>query len=38
MNAGDLFLDRLPGSDHYDLEEEVGHGTYSEVSRSMICI
>lgn len=30
MHAADLF--EVPGKDKYDIEEEVGHGTFSEVS------
>jgi len=34
MRASDLFLDGLPtrsGSDAYEVQEEIGHGTFSEV-------
>lgn len=32
MEGADLF--DIPGSDKYDIEEEVGHGTFSEVHRA----
>lgn len=31
MRGSDLFLQSIPGSDQYDVEEEIGHGTFSEV-------
>ena len=31
MRAADLFWDGLPGTDEYELEDEIGHGAFSEV-------
>ena len=31
MPALELFDEFMPGTDQYEVEEEVGHGTFSEV-------
>ena len=31
MRGADLFLDGIPGTEEYEIEEEIGHGTFSEV-------
>ena len=33
MQALELFDEFMPGTDQYEVEEEVGHGTFSEVGR-----
>lgn len=31
-----MFDDLIPGTDQYEVEEEVGHGTFSEVSARLL--
>lgn len=31
-SAAAIMFDELPGADRYDVEEEIGHGTFSEAS------